>query len=225
MLANADRDKRSNVSLSREAAIFASTMGVNIKQVKVSSASAVSGSRTATRALYAEEYMAAFKQELTEYPDVRLCVHWDGKILTNYTGNNNMLDKVDCLAIIITGLPTPWLIDVAKLDDGTGKAQADAICIKLEVLGILHRIFATCFDTTSTNTGAIKGTVARIEKNIGRILLNLYCAHHELDLIAGAICHKVFGNSTAPTDESNNDFKFFFPALKNDATFALDSIN
>lgn len=221
LLANADRDKRSNLSLMREGAIYANSLGISFTEVKVGSSSSIDRKRKKTRDIFQQRYELMFKDELKKYPDRLLCLNWDGKVMSNSTSGGSGQPKVDRVPILITGLPTTWLLQVPKLEDGTGKAQAAAILQILRKACLEHRIFALCFDTTATNTGSINGTVALLESELKKSFLDLYCCHHEHDLVGGAAYEALFGSTQAPTDEANNDFAFMFPAIKNDDTHPL----
>lgn len=110
-----------------------------------------------------------------------------------------------------------------KLDAGSGQSQANAVFEALKQARISDRVYALCFDTTASNTGRTKGAVAILAQKLDRILIEFYCGHHELELIPASVCKKLFGPTTAPQDEANVDFQFFFPILKDDAIKALEN--
>ena len=78
------------------------------------------------------------------------------------------------------------------------------------------KIGALVFDTTSLNTGHKNGIVVRLEREFGRSLLQLECRHHILELVCGAACSLIYGQTTGPKEE-------FFKKLKNNWNeFELD---
>ncbi|KAF0708425.1 Uncharacterized protein FWK35_00031509, partial [Aphis craccivora] len=56
-------------------------------------------------------------------PDCPLTVHWDGKILPDITGKDN----VDRLPILVSGDGVSKLLSVPKLESGTGEAISNAV--------------------------------------------------------------------------------------------------
>lgn len=78
-----------------------------------------------------------------------LVVHWDGKMMPEITG----VEKVDRLAILITGCDTEQLLEVPKLKSFSGKDKAEAVLGAMRQWNVTERIKALCFDTTSSNTG------------------------------------------------------------------------
>jgi len=86
----------------------------------------------------------------------QLVVHWDGKIMTD-TNNKDLKSKVDRLAVVVTGRELEKILGIVKLPSGTGTAQASATHQLLELWSMTSDVVAMCFDTTSTNTGTVKG--------------------------------------------------------------------
>lgn len=128
ILANADRDKRSNISLTREAALFSYALGVKFSDVKSGAPSTLQYKRNATIEKYVEDYLEEFYSVLASFPEHYFCIHWDGKKIDNNTEGGSLQAKVDRLPILVTGLPTPWLLEVPNLEDETGAAQGQAVC-------------------------------------------------------------------------------------------------
>jgi len=101
-------------------------------------------------------------------------VHWDGKILPDITGKDN----VDRLPILVSGDGVSKLLSVPKLESGTGEAISNAVIESLFDWSITDRVQSLSFDTTASNTGHINGACKLIEEKIGRKLLYLACRHH-----------------------------------------------
>ena len=93
-------------------------------------------------------------------PNTPLTVHWDGKPLKDLTGK----ELVDRVPVIVSGLEIYKLLGVPKLISVTGEAQGTAVTQLLENWGVQHLIRALCFDTTTTNTGRIKGACPLLEE-------------------------------------------------------------
>ena len=81
--------------------------------------------------------------------DVPLVVHWDGKLMQDLTSNVH----VDRLPIIVSGSGVKQLLTVAKLTNGTGQSQANAVVTALEEWGLTENVIGMSFDTTASNTG------------------------------------------------------------------------
>ena len=132
--------------------------------------------RRANRQLRANEIRRTFKKEET------LTIHWDSKLLPELTGT----EIVDRLAIYISGGDFTKLLGIPVLPDGTGESQATAVLQNLEDWGLSDDVEFMGFDTTSVNTGEHKGTLALLQRKLGRPLINLACRHHIFELLAAA---------------------------------------
>ena len=108
-------------------------------------------------------------------------VHWDGKLLPDLTGKS----KVDRLPVLVSKKGVSQLLTVAKLPSGTGETQATAFFCALNDWGIVDRIRAMCFDTTSSNTGRSLGACLTLEQKLCKELLALACRHHVWNLSLG----------------------------------------
>jgi hypothetical protein len=112
-------------------------------------------------------------------PETPLVVHWDGKLLPDLTGK----EKVDRLAVIVSGAGVEQLLGVPKLASSTGDAQATAVlrCIDDWNLGL--KVKGMCFDTTASNSGIHSGACVLIQQALNRNLLPLACRHHILEIV------------------------------------------
>jgi hypothetical protein len=118
-------------------------------------------------------------------PNVPLTVHWDGKLMSSLNKSKAMQEKVDRLAILVSGDSIMKLLAVPALSNGTGKEQQEAVTKALDEWGIRDRVIAMSFDTTSSNTGSKNGACIHIEAELGRRLLHLACRHHIHELVIG----------------------------------------
>lgn len=143
--------------------------------------------RMKNRTEIAREIRASFEA------NVPLTVHWDGKIVQEWSG-----EKVDRLAILVSGHGVEKLLATPKLQHGTGQAQADAVLKTLAYWDIEDRIVGLSFDTTASNTGKSGGACVLIERALDRHLLNLACRHHIMELVADKVFVECFGPSSGP---------------------------
>src|SRR6218665_305794 len=65
-----------------------------------------------------------------------------------------------------------------KLCNGTAVKMSEAVIDCMDEWGLRDRIKGTCFDTTASNAGTKGGVCLRLQKEIGRELLNLACRLH-----------------------------------------------
>ena len=181
-----DRTKMSNRKAMMVVTATAQSLGQNVDQI-VLNRSTVRRLRQRHREQMSKKIKEAFKA------DVPLVVHWDGKLITDLTGK-----QVDRLPILVSGLGISQLLAVAKLQAGTGQAQANAVIDAVEDWEIANQIRAMCFDTTSSNTGRVNGACVLIEKGLKVELLFLVCRHHILELVVGAVFTTCWGVSASP---------------------------
>ena len=69
----------------------------------------------------------------------------------------------------------------------------------LDNWGISDGIIASCFDTTSSNTGIYSGSTVLLQQHLNRQLLWLSCCHHIPELILKAAFQTLFGKTTGPS--------------------------
>lgn len=75
-------------------------------------------------------------------------IHWDGKMLKNFTGKT-----VERLAIIATTVTEEKLLGVPELPEATGSEICSAVYDTIENWGLSEKAQAFVFDTTASNTG------------------------------------------------------------------------
>jgi hypothetical protein len=183
-----DRTKTSD----RNAAYILSQAAVTFNK----DASNVSVSRSTirrTRMKFREETAISVKQLFS--PTVPLTVHWDGKIFTDIHG-----EKVERLAIIVTGEDVCKLLDAPKLSSGTGVDVASAVHKCLLDWRIADRVQSMCFDTTASNTGLRNGACALLQQKLNRTLLYLACRHHILEIVVGKVFQECLEASSSGPD-------------------------
>jgi len=172
------------------------------------SPSAIRRARMKHRTLFSTEVKATFD------PAVPLILHWDGKIMDDFTGPER--GKVDRLPILVSGQDVIKLLSVPKLHDGTAATMTQAITQSIDDWGLKDRIKGLCFDTTASNTGSKGGVCIRLETEIGRPLLNLACRHHVSEIILKKV-FSVHDVSKSPNMELFGHFKDFWPRIDQDS--------
>ena len=200
-----DRTKTS----SRNASYVLSAMGASNKLVESSeklslSHSAIHRARKYHRIALATEIRESFSA------NVPLTVHWDGKIMLDYTGNKRL--TVNRLPIMVSGKDITKILGIPKLLSGTGPAIAEACLSQIRSWTLEDRIVAMCFDTTSCNTGRKSGACIGIEKMLGRNLLNLACRHHIYEIILGKV-FSLYDVSDSPYIDIFQHFRDYWPEI------------
>ena len=186
-----DRTKTSSRSAARILAPASAAMGLDVSKAAISR-STIERERKKLRSTIDAEAKAAF------LPPENSIVHFDGKHLMDMAGEFG-----DRLAIVLSG-NTPdciqgKLLSAEKIADGTGRSQAEEVISALNKWGAQDNVCGMCFDTTSSNTGWIKGACVLIEEMLGRPLLWLPCRHHICELLLKAAWEAVFGEDMEPS--------------------------
>jgi len=199
---------RTNISDRKAAHLFsamASTtqFGQDVNEL-VLSRSAIRRARMKHREAFNAEVKASFD------PSVPLILHWDGKILDDFTVPGH--ERVDRLPVLVSGKDVVKLLSVPKLHDGTSPSMTNAILETVDEWGLRDRIKGLCFDTTASNTGAKGGVCIRLESDIGGQLLNLACRHHVAEIMLENVfsLHDV---SKSPNIEIFGHFKEYWPSI------------
>lgn len=122
------------------------------------------------------KYTAKFKSS-------KKVLHWDGKV-TQFRDVQGFVYQ-DCNAVVLS-MPLsgvkPQFIGAPVVQHGTGQLLAASALQCAETWEAKDDIIATCFDTTSANTGIHQGAATVIEETLERPLLWLACCHHGAEL-------------------------------------------
>lgn len=103
---------------------------------------------------------------------------------------------------------------VPHIPSGSGKEISNAVFDTLEKWGLLDKVVAFVFDTTSSNTGRLNGACTLLEMKLGRNILFLACRHHIFELVLQAAIFSVkLYSSTGPDIPLFKKFKASFPNI------------
>ena len=125
-----------------------------------------------------------------------LTVHWDGKMLPEVMS----IEKVDRLAVLVSGDGVMKLLGVPKILNGTGKLQAQAVFQLLEDWNLCERVQSMCFDTTASNTGPKNGACVLLEELLQKDLVSLACRHHIMEMLVSKVFAAVMEKATSGPD-------------------------
>jgi hypothetical protein len=174
------------------------------------SRSTIERKRSKSRKKIAEK----IKNDFLLTPKSNLVVHWDGKLLENFTNTANTDEKVERIAVAVTGMEVSKILGIPKAISGTGAAQADIVFNLLKEWDLVDCIIGMSFDTTSSNTGIRNGACVILERLLGKKLLYLACRHHILELVVENVFKIYFGTTTSPDVKFFNDLKKTWPDLE-----------
>lgn len=182
-----DRTKVSDRNAMYVLSATVQSLGYNVQDFTLNRES-IRQARRKNRQKIANELKASF------LPTTPLTIHWDGKLLPSLTSK----DKVDRLAVIVSGDGVMKLLGVPKISNGTGEAQSTSVFELIEEWNLTERIHSMSFDTTASNSGVNTGACVLLEKKMKRDLLSLACRHHIMELIIERVFNTLMGPSNGP---------------------------
>ncbi len=157
---------------------------------------------------------AKIRLEFMHKPKPDLLIHWDGKLMSNATDIKRVDEKIDRIAVAVTGLHESKILGVPKTTSGTGEMQARAVFDLITQYNLENNIIGMSFDTTSSNTGVHKGATILLEQLLGKKLLQVACRHHVFELVVETTFGLYFGPTNSPEVKIFNDFKKVWPDLE-----------
>ncbi|GBN72076.1 hypothetical protein AVEN_269479-1 [Araneus ventricosus] len=159
-----------------EAAIDA--LGYNFDEFPISKSS-IQRIRTEKRKERAENIKIYFQNKVHDV----VTLHSDGKLLPGLSARKS---KEERLPIVTSYGLKEQLIAVPRLDNSTGKEQAQAFWKAILDWNFEDKVQILSCDTTASNTGRFNGACALLEQTFYREMLFFACRHHELVLKAVA---------------------------------------
>lgn len=182
-----DRAKVSNRSAAYVLAATAKSLGHNVADIALNRES-IRSVRRKHRKQIAADIRANF------HPSAALTVHWDSKLLPSLTSS----DRVDRLAVVVSGSGVMKLLGVPIIQNGTGEMQAQAVLETLQQWNLTERVQFMSFDTTASNTGNKNGCSTLLVQKMQRSLIGLPCRHHMHELIVAKVFETVIETSSGP---------------------------
>jgi hypothetical protein len=128
---------RTNTSDTKAAHIFSamasSSLNQNVEELIISR-SAIRRARMKHREAFTSEVKATFD------PKVSLILHWDGKVMDDFTGPGR--ERIDRLPVLVSGHDVVKLLSVPKLEDGTAATMTREIVATVDEWGLRDRLRA-----------------------------------------------------------------------------------
>lgn len=167
-------------------------LGLNIDEYPINKSS-IQRIRTKKRKERAESIKIDFNNDVPEV----VTVHWDGKLLPAVNIRNS---KEERLPIVITFGNREQLLAVPKLDNSSGKEQAQAVWMAINDWNLEDKVQILCCDTTASNTGTFKGACVLIEQMLERELIIFACRHHVYEIVLKSVFESKFHQVTISPD-------------------------
>ena len=121
-------------------------------------------------------------------------INFDGKLLTDLGG----FGKIHRVAVVLVREDEYQILCISKAESGTGKTGAGIVYAALLDWGVVNRIIACGFDTTSSNTGKWAGSCVLLQQLLEHQIAWMACKHHINELMVGAAFKEIFGDTSAP---------------------------
>lgn len=115
----------------------------------------------------------------------------------------------DRIAVLISGflLLTPKLLAIPSIPDSTGDSQNKAVVTLMEDWEVIDSVAAMCFDTTASNTGRWKGSVALIKRRLNHPIMWIACRHHVYELHIKHVAESIMGKRNSPSEGLFRNFQ------------------
>lgn len=143
-------------------------------------------------------------------------VHYDEKKLENFTGGVNRQNMhVNRLAIVVSFDEGCKLLEIPKINNGSGATVAKAVYDAVQKWGLINKVQALSFDTTSSNTGLRNGSAFILERMMRRPILFFSCRHHVSELLLKKAFELTMEpESSGPNITIFNRFKTAWPGIE-----------
>ena len=201
-----DRLKLSDNAATMILSTFIKACGGDINDFRLF-CSSIYRSRIASRLQVSLQIISEFSQNPRKY----VAVHWDGQLSQNRYGESH-----EALSIVATGPPNfthGKFLAIQKLEQASGKTQAEAIFEVLDLWELIDNVPTLVFDTTASNSGWRCGAEKLSEGLMGKKLFYHSCHHHIYELVIKSVYQQIFGSAT--TGPENVLFKEFKSAWSN----------
>ncbi|GBO44033.1 hypothetical protein AVEN_162617-1 [Araneus ventricosus] len=152
-------------------------LGCNIDEFPISKSS-IQRIRTEKRKERAKNIKIDFQKEVLNV----VTLHWDGKLLPALCAQKS---KEECLPIAISYGLKEQLIAVPRLNNSTGKEQAQAVWKVILDWNLEEKVQILSCDTTASNS--CNGACALLEQKFDREMLFFACRHHIYELVLKAV--------------------------------------
>ena len=151
----------------------------------------------------AESRMSEIATKVKE-ADGKIFLHYDTKLIEeDLEGVRQVVDRL-VVSVSSPVLERPALLCAFPLDSGTGEAMADAVWAILtsSELQLQSYVAGIVADTTASNFGQYRGSIAILQEYLGYPILVIPCQHHTHELPAKHVTRLVSGRKTTGVGET-----------------------
>ena len=177
-------------------------LGINPCEMELSVSSCLKFRRQATHSI-AEERMFDIATKVKEASG-KIFVHYDTKQIEEDL--EGVRQQVERLVVSVSSpvLERPVLLCAFPLESGTGEAMADAVWAILTSPGLQLQdcVAGIVADTTASNFGQYRGSIAILQGYLGYPILVIPCQHHTHELPAKHVTRLVSGRKTTGVGET-----------------------
>lgn len=139
-----------------------------------------------------DNIVASFRDNMPEH----IVLHWDAKQI-KYAHRKETEERLAVVASLPGDERPAQFLGAPLLPDGSGASIRDGTKAALEEWTIpASHIVGLSWDTTSANTGAVKGSSTLLERELGGARLWLACRHHIGELHVKHVDREIRGATT-----------------------------
>ena len=153
---------------------FVQQNGGNIEKINISQSTIQRHQKKSAQsgaAAHREKVLEAINA--TDLPIIGL---YDGKTIKEITAGEHL--KRERLGILCSIEGEIYLLGIPAIPSSSGEHQLIALTDMFLEYQMIEKLAAVVVDTTGSNTGPVRGSVARLEKDIGEALILLACRRH-----------------------------------------------
>lgn len=205
---------RLNLSHQQHVGIISSVIaasGGDLQDFSITYKTSLRARKGATEDL-AREIRQSFVDEVVKTRSL-LYVHFDGKLmpeLQNLYKPKVHRAKEERFAIILTSpdREREQLLGIPALPSGTGRSQMEKLLEVFDDWEICDLICRCIYDTASVNSDHLAGTVALLEKALGRKVMRLPCRRHIFEVLSTHATKKIMAREVKnPVDKIFQAFR------------------
>lgn len=201
--ATSDASVRCKLSHRQAVAVTASIVkagGGSLNDVTLSKSSSHRHRKSEINDSY-EQILASFKASTPQY----IVLHWDAKQV-KYAHHKRTEERLAIVASLPGDQRPAQFLGAPQLPDGSGASIKVAVQATIQEWGIpASHVIGLSWDTTSSNTGSVKGSSLLVERELGGARLWLACRHHIGELHVKHVDHEISGATTGKFHGFNND--------------------
>ena len=125
---------------------------------------------------------------------------YDGKTIKEITEGEHL--KKERLGILCSIEGEIYLLGIPAIPSSSGEHQVLALTDMFVQYQMIEKLAAVVVDTTGSNTGPLRGSVARLERDLGESLLLLACRRHvnERHIVHFWENVSAYGKTTSPSN-------------------------